>query len=160
MNKTLFDLTEDYQLILASLEDGEHDDVLIDELTINIDSLHDKADNYAYMIKQLESEAEALEVEARRLINKSESKKKSIAFLKDSLKFAAISYGNFKTSLHSFSTVKHEIVTVEDESLIDDDFFTEKVTRRLSKTKLKESIKAGNDIPGAALDHTYSLRIK
>jgi len=160
MNKTLFDLTKDYQLILESLEDGDHDDVLIDKLTINIDSLHDKADNYAYMIKQLESEADALEVEARRLINKSESKKKSIAFLKDRLKFAAKSYGNFKTNLHSFSTVKHEIVTVEDESLIDDDFFTEKVTRRLSKTKLKESIKAGNDIPGAVLDHTYSLRIK
>jgi len=160
MNKTLFDLTEEYKLILESLEDGEHHDHLIDKLTINIDSLHDKADNYAYMIKQLESEAEALEVEARRLIDKSESKKKSIAFLKDRLKFATSMYGNFKTNLHSFSTVKHEIVTVENESLIDDDFFTEKVTRRLSKTKLKESIKAGNDVPGAVLDYTYSLRIK
>lgn len=53
-----------------------------------------------------------------------------------------------------------ESVDVYDESLLAREFFTEKVTRSVSKTAIKAAIKAGTDVQGARLVSNLSLTIK
>ena len=51
-------------------------------------------------------------------------------------------------------------VEIYDDSLLPDDVWVEKVERSISKTAVKERLKAGEDIQGARLVQTTSIRIK
>lgn len=58
------------------------------------------------------------------------------------------------------SARRSEQVDVFDESLVGAEFWTEKVTRTVSKTAIKDAIKAGADVQGARLVPNLTLTIK
>lgn len=58
------------------------------------------------------------------------------------------------------SARRSEQVEVFDEALVCDEFWTEKVTRTVSKTAIKEAIKAGQEVQGARVVQNLTLTIK
>lgn len=75
----LFDLTSEYQHLLALIDDGEDFNAALDELRGDIKV---KAENYAKVIKTLESEADAIREEAERLQAKAKHRANAVGRLK------------------------------------------------------------------------------
>lgn len=124
----LYDLTSDYLQLQQMLEDPEADSDLINDTMDAIEgAIEEKADNYAKLIKNLEGNSYAIEVEIERLKNKKNTLDMAVKRLKDNLKEAMIATDKkkFKTELFSFNIQKNGgalpvIVDVATEELPDD----------------------------------------
>jgi len=102
----LYELTEHYEDILNMLYDGETDEqVILDTLESIEGEIEDKADNYAKMIKNMLSDAEAIKQEEERLYGRRKALENRSALLKSTLQknLEFIGKTKFKTELFSFN---------------------------------------------------------
>lgn len=102
----LYELTEQYETLLDMLCDSEADEQVIKDTLEALDGeIEEKADNYAKIIKQMQSYAEMLKAEEERLFNRRrslENRSQGLkAMLQENLEF--IGKTKFKTALFSFS---------------------------------------------------------
>lgn len=83
----LYELTERYQVIMNALEScaPEEESALLDELTSINDSISDKAEAYARIIKGCEAESVALSTEIKRLQAIKKSRETCVARLRNRL---------------------------------------------------------------------------
>ncbi len=86
----LFDLTSAYQNLLDLAADGEDFEAALDELR---GSIEEKAEGYAFVIKTLEAEAEAIGEEAKKLLAKAQHRTNAAKRLKDHLQAALVAAG-------------------------------------------------------------------
>lgn len=103
---TLYEITGTYAQLMAMLEDPEvNQEVLQDTMEAIEGELEIKAENYAKIIKQFESDVNGLKAEEARLKAKRDVLEKSISTLKSRLQEAMVSTGKlkFKTDLFSFN---------------------------------------------------------
>ena len=104
--KSLYELTGIYLQLLNIMDDPEIDKGDLNGYLAEVnDDIEIKADNYAKIIKNLESQVEAIELEQKRLKKRKSTIETNIANLKDNLQQAMILTGKkkFKTDLFSFS---------------------------------------------------------
>lgn len=120
-----------------------------------------KLDNYAYLWERLEVEATYWKAKADEFARVAKSVKTVNANLKSRLKFALVEskksemVGNdFKFKLAKTSGK----LVVEDQSLIPKEFITTTIVESVDNAKLKEALKSGQEIEGASLVMTPSLR--
>lgn len=155
----LYELREAYQDIL-NLDMEETD------LTTALESLQDtvseKAEGIAMILRQLEAEQEAYKAEIERLSvlktkasNKQESLKK---YLSDNLQ--AMQIDKLDTTLFKFSFRKSESVEIEDMTKINPKFIKIKTTESADKTAIKAAIKSGELVDGVTLQVNKNLQIK
>ena len=161
---SLFRIKEEYLLILEELNetDGEITSEISDKLKINESDLKDKAINYAFYIKKLESDNKIVSDEISRLQEIKARNIKKIDSLESSITAAMIMFGIDKVESPTLklSLRKSEQVNISDESKLSDNFFTTKTTRAVSKSAIKDAIKSGADIVGAELVINQNLQIK
>lgn len=163
---TLYELTNDFMMLLEMAEDPDTDpEALQDTMEALSMDIEDKADGYAKVIRQLEANVAACKAEINRLKTYVTTMENSKARFKDNLQSTMEVTGKrkFKTPLFSFSVKKNPPSLVLDEldtARIPADYLIPQEPK-VDTEKLKNDIKAGKDLDGIAhLESGYSLRIK
>ncbi|EAD3175126.1 TPA: siphovirus Gp157 family protein [Listeria monocytogenes] len=157
---TLYSIQEKYQQLL-NLAEQLDPELLKDTLESIDDELETKAENVAFVIKELEGQALVLETEIKRLSERKTTINNNIKRLKQSLQDAmeAANKPKIKTNLFTLGIRKSpHSVAVEDESKLI--AYLVEQPKKLDKTRLKDDLKKGIDVPGAVLVQTERLQIK
>ncbi|HAM1380007.1 TPA: siphovirus Gp157 family protein [Listeria monocytogenes] len=157
---TLYSIQDKYQQLL-NLAEQLDPELLKDTLESIDDELETKAENVAFVIKELEGQSLILEKETKRLAERKNTINNNVKRLKQSL-FDAMLIANkqkIKTNLFTLDIRKNpHSVFVEDESKLIN--YLVEQPKKLDKTKLKDDLKKGIDVPGAVLVQTERLQIK
>lgn len=163
---TLYELTNDYINLLALAEDPDTDpEVLADTLEGLAGQLEDKADNYAKVIRQIESDVNGLKAEIERLQARKTAAQNNIDRMKANLEqmMIATDKTKFKTELFSFGIQKNPAKVVMDEQYIENvpEEYLKYKDPEIDRKKIAEDLKAGKDLNGIAhLEQSESLRIR
>ena len=163
---TLYELTNDYINLLALAEDPDTDpEVLADTLEGLDGQLEDKADNYAKVIRQIESDVNGLKAEIERLQARKTAAQNNIDRMKANLEqmMIATDKTKFKTELFSFGIQKNPAKVVMDEQYIENvpEEYLKYKDPEIDRKKIAEDLRAGKDLGGIAhLEQSESLRIR
>lgn len=107
---TLYELTDAYDTVMNMLYDEDVDQQTILDTLEGIEmEFEDKADNYAKIIKNINSDVEAIKVELDRLQARKTALENKSKWLKDTLEanMKQIGKTKFKTALFSFNIQKN-----------------------------------------------------
>jgi hypothetical protein len=163
MNKSLYHISTEAMDIVSALEEteGELNPNIESALRINQNELQEKAINYAYAIKTVSNDVDAISEEIKRLQALKKAKENVVQRLKDTVVNAMQIYGieKVETPTLKLSIRRSEAVEV-DENFHEDIYMVKKVTYTPDKTRLKEAIKRGENIEGARIIENYNLQIK
>lgn len=164
---SLYELTADYEALLALAEDPEIDEQAFrDTLDGIAGAIEDKAENYAKVIRMLEGDAAACDAESKRLKGKKTIIENNIKRMKSALQYSMEVTGKtkFKTALFSFNIQKNPASVVIDEAYIENipEKFLIARDPDVDKKALRDALKAGDEeaMGVAHLEQTESLRIK
>lgn len=164
MNKSLYHIATDYLQIADELIDngGELTKEIETALVINKEELQVKAANYALIIKEIDGKADVIDNEIKRLTALKKSYSTASDRLKERIKAAMELYGieKIESELIRLSFRESESVEIEDENLIPELYKETVETVKISKTDIKEVLKAGQEVPGACLKQNKNLQIK
>jgi len=157
---TLYELTGKYHQLLDLSEDT--DSTLFNDTMDSItDAIDDKADGYAKVDKELAKDEKALKDEASRLSARAKSISNNRKILKQYLQEAMETTGKTKIKTNEFTIYiqnNPESLKLIDESKIP--AYLTKTDIVPDKTRIKELLKKGKDVPGAKLSASSSLRIR
>ena len=161
---TLYELTNEYQMLLDMAEDPDADpQAIIDTMESIGGEIEDKADGYAMVMKELQGTVDTLDAEIKRLKARKEARENNIKRMKEALQAAMNATGKtkFKTALFNFAIAKTApTLVVDDFKSIPAKYFVEQLPK-LDTAKLKDDLKAGADLAGVAhLESGQCLRIR
>lgn len=158
--KSLFNITAEAQAIASALEEGELSPEMETALQINQNELQEKASNYAYLIRTVEYDVSAIDEEIKRLSALKKAKNNVIDRMKESVVNAMSIYGfeKIETPTMKLSIRRSEAVEVYEN--LDSKYIVEKVTYAPDKIRIKNAIKAGEQVNGAKIIENYNLQIK
>lgn len=154
---TLYELTGKFNQVAEMLTEDEFNPAVIDTLESLDLAIEDKADGYARLIKNQEADSKGIAEEIKRLQARKQAIDNSIKNMKLSLQNTMIEIGKtkFKTDLFSFNIQKNPVkVEIVNEELIPDQF--KKIKIEFDKTAIKKA----ENVPGAELVQSESLRIR
>jgi len=163
MKKTLYQITEEAQIISFQLEEtGELTAELEQALTISQNELQNKAIDYAYAIKALEDDVVAITEESKRLAARKQSKTNTIERLKEAVSTAMQIYrvDKINSSTLTLSLRKSESVEIQDEKMIPEEYMLSRVVINPDKIGIKKLIQSGEDVPGCSIKTNFNLQIK
>ncbi len=155
----LYDIKEAY---LNILELDLDDEALNKALSAVESELSDKANSIGCLIRTLEAEDSAYKAEIARFKALSNSNEKKIERIKKYLSetMQDMNVPSLSTQHFKFTFRKSESVNIDDEALISDEFKTEEIKVKISKTDIKKAIKSGQYVKGASLVTKQNLQIK
>ncbi|EEO3352480.1 siphovirus Gp157 family protein [Listeria monocytogenes] len=157
---TLYSIQGKYQQLL-NLAEQLDPELLKNTLESIDDELETKAENVAFVIKELEGQSLILEKETKRLAERKNTINNNVKRLKQSL-FDAMLTANkqkIKTNLFTLDIRKNPpSVIVEDESKLLNYLIEQ--PKKLDKTKLGDDLKKGIEVEGAKLIQTERLQIR
>jgi len=159
----LFQITSKARELSFALESGELTDELENELVINQTELQEKAINYGYVVRSLESDVSIIEDEIKRLTALKKAKTGAIDRMKESVLNAMLIYGIEKVTSPTLNlSVRNnpESVDIPMSELLDAKFLVTKTTVSPDKVSIKKAIQNGENVEGATLVRTQSLLIK
>lgn len=159
----IYQLANNYETVLNMLYNEEIDEQMIFDTLESIDGeIEEKADNYAKIIKELESKQKARKEEAKRLTDSAKVFENRVKALKNNLFNVMKETGKtkFATNLFSFNIAKNggkKTLTIDGE-----------VPKKYTKTiiendtdKIRKALENGENLPFAHLEpRGESLRIK
>jgi len=162
MKRSLYNIKEDYHQLMHSIEqaEGELTDELAGQLEINEQEREDKSLAYICVIADKESFIATLDEEIKRLSALKKREQNTIQRLKDNLLDAVRLFGDYAAGMFTVSTRKSTSVSIEDEGSIPAMYWIEKVTESVDKKMIKEAIKSGATVEGAAVITNLNLNIK
>ncbi|MCF6464174.1 siphovirus Gp157 family protein [Clostridium sp. Cult1] len=158
----LYELAEMYRNIQDLINDDETGTETLENALNQIEGdINSKAENMAKLIRSIDGDIETLKAEEKRLANRRktlENKQKNIKnYLEMQLKTMKID--KVKTPLFTVAIQNNApSVKIIDENAIPEDFF--KYTKSIVKKDILEALKNGEEVPGAELKQTKSLRIR
>jgi hypothetical protein len=161
--KTLFNITTEAKQIASALIEGELSTEIELALAINQNELQEKAINYGYAIKSIESDIMSIDLEIDRLKSLKTSRVNAIDRMKATVLEAMNIYGIEKVSSPTLNlSIRNnpESVTLVNEYQVPEIFRKEKVTVSIDKVAIKNALKNGEEVPGATLTRSQSLSIK
>lgn len=160
-NTTLRELTAEFEAVLALALEEDDGEELAGRLAEIDMAIEDKADNYAVIIADLTAQEAKLKAEIDRLTKRRQTLRNNAERMKQSLQIAMETVGKekMKTDYYSYTIQKNPPkLVLDDERIVPEDYF---ITRReLDKVSLKDALKAGQEVRGAHLEQTESLRIR
>jgi len=159
----LFKITTKAKELSFALESGELTEELKKELVINQTELQEKAINYGFAVKMLESDVDIIEVEIKRLNGLKTAKNNAIERMKESVLNAMSIYGIEKVTSPTLTLsvrLNPASVSIPMQELLDSKFLIEKTTIQADKVAIKKAIESGENVEGATLVRTQSLLIK
>ena len=162
----LYELNQNFNNLVSVLENTE-DENLKELIKNSMEQLaletNEKIENIIKYIKNLESEAEALEKESKRLNDRKVRTLKKVENLKNYLKdfTNTLDSKKYHTGIFNISIRKNAAaVVVENEFLIPSEYVKTEIIRKVDKIALKERLKAGEVIEGVKLQQSESIIIK
>jgi len=171
MSATLYELTETFKEIQAMAQDDNADEqAFLDTLdSINWqEDFEEKCDNYVMVIRNTEvaigaddGQIAAIEKVLEEVKKSKQAKENKIKRMKESLCKAmiAVDRTKFKSSRFSYWTQKTSEVVITDEANIPFEFMTvPKPT--ISKTKIKDALKNGEQLSFAHIEEHETARFK
>lgn len=122
----------------------------------------EKIENIALYIKCLESDAEAIANEEKRLKKRKEQKQRKAERLREYLRSSLLAFGDtkFETPRVALSFRSSKQVVVPNVDFLPAEYVREKVTKEADKTAIKKAIEEGKEIAGAFLEDKQNLNIK
>lgn len=125
-------------------------------------SFEEKAESVAVYIKSLTSRVKEFKEEEKALKTRREAVEKRLDWYKGYLTTHLVSAGRerFETVKVKLSFRPREVVDVLDKKLIPQEYMKPRTTYDADKTAIMESIKAGNEVPGAVLKTNMNLQVK
>jgi uncharacterized membrane protein YfhO len=164
MNKGLYQINKEYlQLIDAIMEaEGEVSEEQSLQLAITEKELETKGICYAYIVKGIESDNDAIDAELKRLKALKDRNNKTIEKLENNVQDAMNLFGitEIKSATLKINFRKSESIEISQEALIPKEYMTEKITYTPNKQLIKEAIKNGLNVQGASLVTNQNLQIK
>lgn len=165
----LYEIAADYENLILAIENGEiPEEAIADTLDSITSLLVDKADNIACLIKNLQSDADAIKAEEKRLEDRRKSKERQVERLKAYLSDALLRSGNAKleTPRNRISFRRSECVVIDDmdglmswAEMHDDDVLTFKEPT-VNKTAVKACLEKGIKIDGVHIETKQNIQIK
>lgn len=155
----LYELSQNY---LAVQDMDLEPETLKDTLDSIEEAIEVKAENIAKWIRNLEADKKAFEEEEKRFKDKKQAADNRIKslklYLEDNMRLTGKT--KFKAGFFSFAIQNNPpSVEVFDEALIPKQFLIEQPVK-IDRAGIKELLKAGEEVPGAELKHSSSLRIR
>ena len=150
---------------MLDIDESELTDEQKETLCAYLDELGDqeqaKVDAFAQFVRMESARAEALKAEAARLASKARTAANRISYLKNRYLDAMQRNGltNVRGQVYALSVRATDVVTITNEVMLPKRFVVEKTTIMPDKLAIKDALKKGEDIPGAILDKSYSLRV-
>jgi esterase/lipase len=158
----LYEITRDALELASLLETEELTPELEKALVINQEQLQAKAGNYAKVIANIQSDADAIETEIKRLKAMKESKERAITRLKDAVRDAMIvsAIDKIESPLFKLALRRSEAVEVDMVEALPNAYQNVKNVVTADKVAIKEAIKRGENVYGARLIENFNLQIK
>ena len=158
----LYEITREALELASLLETEELTPELESALVINQEQLQVKAGNYAKVIANIQSDADAIDNEIKRLKAMKESKERAIDRLKSAVKNAMLvsNIEKIESPLFKLSIRKSEAVEVDIVEALPGAFINVKNVVTADKVAIKEAIKRGEYVIGARLIENFNLQIK
>lgn len=157
----LYEFTQNYLQVIERAEELD-EDVLIDTIAAIKESVEDKAENIAKLVRSFESDAKTIKAEEERLAAKRKTLENQVSYLKKYLfeQLDAMGIQKIKRPLFTIAIQANPpSVDVIDESLIPDDFWIP-LGSKLDKTSILLLLKTGEMVPGATIKKSRGLRIR
>lgn len=158
----LHEITEAMIELQNVADNDELDDEILRDTFEGLDgAFEDKADQWARFIKDEEADIDAIGNEIDRLKARKERKQKTVDRMRLNLSgyMRAANKTKFKTALFSYGFRKSQAVEIVNEADLPEWALIEQAPK-ISKTEIKEHLKAGETVPGAKLVENESLQIK
>ena len=156
----LYNIKSEYLAIAHELTEGELTPELEQALIITQENLQEKAINYGYVIKNFESEVDIIEEEIKRLNSLKKARQNAVDKLKTNISDAMQLFGILEVKAPTFKMNFRKSESVEIFEGLDQEFITEKVSYQPDKIAIKNAIKEGRQVNGAALITNLNLQIK
>jgi len=158
----LYELTQNYNNLLELVDNPDVPTEMLEESLNSIDDEIDtKAENIAKVIKSVESDVAGLKGEEKRLADRRKSLEGRIDNLKEYVEGSMRAVGKEKIRGKVFTLgIQKNAPSVDiiDEDVIPEQYFITK--KELSKKDILVALKKGEEVPGAAVKQTESLRIR
>ena len=119
----------------------------------------DKIEGVGLWIKNLTAEAEAVKKEKDAMADRQKRLEKKIESLRRYLEYA-LQGEKFSTPRIAMTFRRSESVFIPDEALLDDRFMNITLSKKPDKKLIKDTLKAGKEVPGAELVTKQNLQIK
>ena len=157
---TLYELTD----ALAMLENEQEDldpEIFRDTFEGLAGAFEDKCDGWAKWIRGMKADVQKLKEEEARMALRRKRIETAITKAEDTMAMYMRTVGKtkFKTSLFSYGFRKSQAVEIVNEEELPEWAFIPQPAK-VSKTEIKEHLKAGETVPGAKLVENESLQIK
>lgn len=163
MKVALYTIEQEYMILADEIisNEGELSPELEERLMINQDQLEQKGKGYGYIIKDIESEIDAIDIELKRLSLLKKSREKAVDRLKESLSQAMqlFDISELKTPTLKINFRKSESLEV-DMPFLDKKYIKSVTTESADKIAIKAALKNGEVIIGAILKSNLNLQIK
>ena len=158
----LYEITREAQELAFLLETEELTPELEEMLVINQEQLQAKAGNYAKVIANIQSDADVIDQEIKRLKAMKDSKDRAISRLKEALRQAMLvsAIDKIESPLFKLSLRRSEAVEVEVVEALPSEFVNVKNVVTADKVAIKEAIKRGENVFGARIIENFNLQIK
>lgn len=157
----LYEYTQDYLHLLEISEELDQD-VLIDTIESITESVEEKAENIAKIIRTFEAEVKILKAEEERLAAKRKTHENKVNYLKKYLfeQLEAMGINKIKRPLFTIS-IQNNPPSVD---VINPDEIPSHLWNHpepvLDKKRILSLLKEGDDIPGVAMKTSKGLRIR
>jgi hypothetical protein len=164
MKLTIYQIEQSYNQLAEELIDngGELTPELSEALAITEEQLQNKSVAYSFVIKQIDSEVDIIDVEIKRLQAMKKTRENASERLKANIKHAMelFNIDEIKTPLVKINFRKSEAVEVDDVNSLPYAYKTVKVVETADKVAIKEAINNGADIIGCRIVANRNLQIK
>lgn len=156
----LYELTDNYIRVQELLEENKTEAVedTLDALT---DGFHDKAENIVKIIKSLAADAEMAGKEAKRLLKRKQALENNVQKLKTYLQteMERMEIRKINSTLFTIQIQKNPAsVEIVDEALLKPFFLLQEP--KIDKKRIAEILKSGEEVKGARLVESESVRIR
>lgn len=154
--------------ILNVLENGEVNEetgeYTVDETALaelKVDRVA-KVDNILRYMKNLEAEADAIKAEIATQQSRLKHRENVLSRLKEIIRQSMERNGETKLQLPiaDLSLRKSETTVIDDEEALPDKFFNVTITAKPDKKRIKEALKAGEEVAGAHIEVKQNLQVK
>lgn len=158
----LFELTSQYQRVLAMVDEEADMDVIRDTLESIEGLITDKAESIAKLIKSIDADIEAIQAEEKRLYDRRKALENRRNSIKEYLETQLISAGidKVKGTLFTISIQNNPpSVNIQDDAIVPEKYYIPQPPK-LDKRALIEDLKAGAQYEGIELVQTKGVRIR
>lgn len=154
--------------ILNVLENGEVNEetgeYTVDETALaelKVDRVA-KVDNILRYMKNLEAEADAIKAEIATQQSRLKHRENVLSRLKEIIRQSMERNGETKLQLPiaDLSLRKSETTVIDDEEALPDKFVNVTITAKPDKKRIKEALKAGEEVAGAHIEVKQNLQVK